>query len=203
MKLYKAKLLDENNKQYYIAIKDDLNPKRGDKFLAVSKYPSRYPIIVELHERVNLNLYKPDNLFGVGTFKLPKDGNNIELPNPDTPLSEYINKLEEIVNKYRNLKVSSVLCSQVYPDYISSTPVFVNSFSNEELKKGDLIITENEVYSVGNDSEDLSDALELDNFTFIVIKSEFIDHNRLFAKYIIELQDILGDEMYSLFNNND
>ena len=36
MKLYKAKLLDENNKQYYIAIKDDLEPKRGDKFLAVS-----------------------------------------------------------------------------------------------------------------------------------------------------------------------
>lgn len=203
MKLYKAKLLDENNRQYYIAIKDDLNPKRGDKFLAVSKYPSRYPIIVELHERVNLNLYKPDNLFGVGAFKLPKDGNTIELPNPDIPLSEYINKLEEIVNKYKNLKVSSILCSQVYPDYISSTPVFVNTFNNEELKKGDLIITENEVYSVGNDSEDLSDALELDNFTFIVIKSEVIDRNRLFAKYIIELQDILGNEMYSLFNNKD
>lgn len=203
MKLYKAKLLDENNKQYYIAIKDDLIPKRGDKFLAVSKYPSRYPIIVELHERVNLNLYKPDNLFGVGAFKLPKDGNNIELPNPDTPLNEYINKLEEIVNKYKNLKVSSILCSQVYPDYINSTPVFVNSFSNEELKKGDLIITENEIYSVGNDSEDLSDALELDNFTFIVVKSEVIDRNRLFAKYIIELKDILGNEMYSLFNNND
>lgn len=203
MKLYKAKLLDENNKQYYIAIKDDLTPKRGDKFLAVSKYHSRYPIIVELHERVNLNLYKPDNLFGVGAFKLPKDGNNIELPNPDTPLGEYINKLEEIVNKYKNLKVSSVLCSQVHPDYISSTPVFVNSFSNEELKKGDLIITENEIYSVGNDSEDLSDALELDNFTFIVVKSEVIDRNRLFSKYIIELKDILGGEMYSLFNNND
>lgn len=203
MKLYKAKLLDENNKQYYIAIKDDLNPKRGDKFLSVSKYPSRYPIIVELHERVNLNLYKPDNLFGVGAFKLPKDGNNIELPNPDTPLSEYINKLEEIVNKYKNLKVSSILCSQVHPDYISSTPVFVNSFSNEELKKGDLIITENEIYSVGNDSEDLSDALDLDNFTFIVVKSEVIDRNRLFSKYIIELKDILGGEMYSLFNNND
>ena len=79
----------------------------------------------------------------------------------------------------------------------------MNSFSNEELKKGDLIITENEVYSVGNDSENLADALELDNFTFIVVKSEVIDRNRLFSKYIIELKDILGNEMYSLFNNND
>lgn len=197
MKLFRISNL-RLHENIFVAIKDIYHPRVGDKFVVAPSYYKQPVLVCELVEEI-----KPDNLFGVGAFKLPKDGNNIELPNPDTPLSEYINKLEEIVSKYRNLKVSSVLCSQVYPDYISSTPVFVNSFSNEELKKGDLIITENEVYSVGNDSEDLTDALELDNFTFIVVKSEFIDRNRLFAKYLIELQDILGNEMYSLFNNQD